>query len=120
DAVAAAAAVPPAASRERSGLDVDRDGGYGPDPRWHRLDLYRPVHRPGPWPVVFYAHGGAVHLLSKDTHLLMGLVFARFGYLVVNISYRPPPPHPPPAPPAGTRAPDTPAPPPAPPALGQL
>jgi acetyl esterase len=46
---------------------------------------------------VFYAHGGAFHLLSKDTHWLMGLVFARFGYLVVNISYRLAPKHPYPA-----------------------
>ena len=45
----------------------------------HRLDIYRPIHRPKPWPVVFYVHGGAFHLLSKDTHWLMGLVFARFG-----------------------------------------
>ena len=65
----------------------------GPD----QLDIYRPVHRPGPWPVVFYVHGGAFHLLSKDTHWLMGLVFARFGYLVVNISYRLAPTHPYPA-----------------------
>jgi acetyl esterase len=46
---------------------------------------------------VFYVHGGAFHLLSKDTHWLMGLVFARFGYLVVNISYRLAPTHPYPA-----------------------
>ena len=56
-----------------------------------------PVTRPKPWPVVFYVHGGAFHLLSKDTHWLMGLVFARFGYLVVNISYRLAPKHPFPA-----------------------
>jgi acetyl esterase len=42
-------------------------------------------------------HGGAFHLLSKDTHWLMGLVFARFGYLCVNISYRLAPKHPYPA-----------------------
>jgi acetyl esterase len=46
---------------------------------------------------VFYVHGGAFHLLSKDRHWLMGLVFARFGYLVVNISYRLAPKHPYPA-----------------------
>jgi acetyl esterase/lipase len=47
--------------------------------------------------VVFYVHGGGFHLLSKDTHWLMGLVFARHGYLVVNISYRLAPEHPYPA-----------------------
>jgi len=90
-------ALHPAARPARHGIEVERDVVYGDDPRWHLLDVYRPVHRPGPWPVVFYVHGGAFHLLSKDTHWLMGLVFARFGYLVVNISYRLAPEHPYPA-----------------------
>jgi acetyl esterase len=95
--LAGLAALHPAARPSRHGIAVERDVVYGPDRRWHRLDLYRPVHRPGPWPVVFYVHGGAFHLLSKDTHWLMGLVFARHGYLVVNISYRLAPAHPYPA-----------------------
>jgi acetyl esterase len=58
----------------------------------HRLDIYRPM-RPmnragGSMPVVLYVHGGGFCALSKDTHWLMGLMFARFGYLVCNISYR--------------------------------
>jgi acetyl esterase len=87
----------PAASPKRHGVEVERDIVYGPDAKFHQLDIYKPVHRPGPWPVVFYVHGGAFHLLSKDTHWLMGLVFARYGYLVVNISYRLAPRHPYPA-----------------------
>jgi len=87
----------PAASPKRHGIEGEHDAVYGDDHRWHQLDIHRPVHRPGPWPVVFYAHGGAFHLLSKDTHWLMGLVFARYGYLVVNISYRLAPKHPYPA-----------------------
>ena len=87
----------PAASPWRHGVEVERDLLYGPHRDWHKLDIYRPVHRDRPWPVVFYVHGGAFHLLSKDTHWLMGLVFARFGYLVVNISYRLAPKHPYPA-----------------------
>ena len=87
----------PASRPERHGVEVERDLIYGDDARWHQLDLYKPIARPKPWPVVFYAHGGAFHLLSKDTHWLMGLVFARFGYLVVNISYRLAPKHPYPA-----------------------
>lgn len=97
EGLAALGALHPAARPARHGIEVERDVVYGDDPRWHRLDLYRPVHRPGPWPVVFYVHGGAFHLLSKDTHWLMGLLFARFGYLVVNISYRLAPAHPYPA-----------------------
>jgi acetyl esterase len=91
------AALHPAARPARHGVEVERDVFYGEDRRWHRLDIYRPVQRPRPWPVVFYVHGGAFHLLSKDTHWLMGLVFARFGYLVINISYRLAPEHPYPA-----------------------
>ena len=87
----------PLARPQRHGIEVERDLVYGHDQRWHQLDIYRPVARPKPWPVVFYVHGGAFHLLSKDTHWLMGLVFARFGYLVVNISYRLAPRHPFPA-----------------------
>ena len=87
----------PAADPKRHGVEVESDLLYGPHHDWHQLDVYRPVHRPGPWPVVFSVHGGAFHLLSKDTHWLMGLVFARFGYLVVNISYRLAPKHPFPA-----------------------
>jgi len=90
----------PAANPARHGVEVERDHYYADgDVReaHHHLDIYRPLHRPRPWPVVFYAHGGAFHLLSKDTHWLMGLVFARFGYLVVNISYRLAPKHPYPA-----------------------
>ncbi len=82
-------AVHPLARPRRHGVEVERDLAYGTaHPTWQKLDLYRPVTRPKPWPVVFYAHGGAFHMLSKDTHWLMGLVFARFGFLVVNISYR--------------------------------
>jgi len=94
---AALGALHPAARPARHGIEVERDVVYGDDARWHQLDIYRPVHRPGPWPVVFYVHGGGFHLLSKDTHWLMGLVFARYGYLVVNISYRLAPQHPFPA-----------------------
>jgi acetyl esterase len=97
ETLAGVASLHPAASPSRHGIEVERDVVYGDDRKWHRLDIYRPVSRPGPWPVVLYVHGGAFHLLSKDTHWLMGLVFARYGYLVVNISYRLAPRHPYPA-----------------------
>ena len=58
-----------------------------------RLDIYRPANSPGPWPVVLYVHGGAFRSLSKDTHWLMGLAFARRGYLVFNVDYRLAPKH---------------------------
>jgi acetyl esterase len=96
ESLSASGRMHPAAAPKRHGVELESDIAYGPD-RAHRLDIYRPIHRPRPWPVVFYVHGGAFHLLSKDTHWLMGLVFARFGYMVVNISYRLAPKHPFPA-----------------------
>jgi acetyl esterase len=96
-----AARLHPASRPEAHGVEVTRDipyrVGHGAHAEFHLLDIYRPVTRPGPWPIVFYVHGGAFSILSKDTHWLMGLVFARFGYMVVNISYRLAPRHPFPA-----------------------
>jgi len=89
----------PLADPARHQVQVISDIPYlGDGDPLHTLDIYKPTVRPGPWPVVFYVHGGGFRLLSKDTHWVMGLVFARFGYLVVNVSYRLVPKHPFPAP----------------------
>lgn len=89
-----AALLHPRARPRRHRVEVDTNiryrPGAGPE---HVLDVYRPVGRPGPLPVVFYVHGGAFQILSKDTHWMMGLAFARHGYLVFNISYRLAPKH---------------------------
>ena len=93
-----AARLHPLARPARHGVEVEHDLRYfASDHHYHTLDVYRPVRRPGPWPVIFYVHGGAFRLLSKDTHWPLALVFARFGYMVVNISYRLAPRHPFPA-----------------------
>jgi acetyl esterase len=92
------AAFHPQANPRKHGVTVEKDVPYATEHGADQtLDIYRPASRKGPWPVVFYVHGGGFHLLSKDTHWLMGLMFARFGYLVVNISYRLAPQHPYPA-----------------------
>jgi acetyl esterase len=85
----------PNARPARHNVEVVRDVPYinGGLPE-HRLDIYRPTNVPGPWPVVLYVHGGGFRILSKDTHWVMGLAFARRGYLVFNISYRLAPKHP--------------------------
>ncbi len=98
----------PKAKPERHGVERIRDISYRPDSgrRAHLLDVYRPLPGTragqrldqGPLPVVFYVHGGGFQALSKDTHWLMALAFARRGYLVVNISYRLAPRNPFPAP----------------------
>lgn len=79
----------PRARPHRHRVEVVRDVPYRrsglPE---HTLDIYRPIDRPGPLPVVLYVHGGGFRILSKDTHWLMGLAFARRGYLVFNINYR--------------------------------
>ncbi len=64
--------------------------------RAHHLDIYRPAGCDNA-PVVFYVHGGGFRFMSKETHWLMGLGFARRGYLVVAIDYRLAPRHPFPA-----------------------
>lgn len=73
-----------------------RDGAM----REHLLDVWRPAqltisspppfrrYAGPPWPIVFYVHGGGFRILSKDTHWIMGLLFARRGFLVFNVSYR--------------------------------
>jgi acetyl esterase len=87
----------PASNPRRHRVEVMRDLHYGNGHDEHVLDVYKPIGRPGPLPIVFYVHGGAFRILSKDTHWLMGLAFARHGYLVINISYRLAPRHPYPA-----------------------
>jgi len=56
--------------------------------REHLLDAYVPARHLKPLPVVMYVHGGGFAMLSKDTHYVMAMAFARRGYLVFNINYR--------------------------------
>jgi acetyl esterase/lipase len=88
----------PAARPERHRVEVLRDISYAPSNlAEHRLDIYRPTDRTGPLPIVLYVHGGGFRILSKDTHWLMALAFARRGYVVFNVGYRLAPEHPFPA-----------------------
>ena len=96
--IAQAGRLHPHARPSKHHVEVIRDLPYledGSDD--HLLDIYRPTFSKPPWPVVFYVHGGGFRILSKDTHWIMGLAFARQGYLVVNINYRLAPRHPFPA-----------------------
>ena len=88
----------PRANPARHGVEILRDIEYLPTGMAeHRLDVYRPITRHGPLPVVLYIHGGAFRILSKDSHWVFGLGFARRGCVVFNISYRLAPQHPFPA-----------------------
>ena len=98
---AAAGRLHPMARPRRHRVEVIRDVRYQEGTsRAHLLDIYRPTTPPADGrghPIVLYIHGGAFRMLSKDTHWLMGLAFARRGYLVFNINYRLAPNHPYPA-----------------------
>lgn len=80
----------PRARPEKHGVRVVRDVRYAPGTatRDHLLDVYVPEQASGKLPIVLYVHGGGFRILSKDTHWMMGLAFARRGYLVFNVSYR--------------------------------
>jgi acetyl esterase len=98
EGLSAAGKLHPLSSPEAHNIEVIRDVRYTPSGHPdHRLDIYRRRDLSEPLPIVLYVHGGGFHLLSKDTHWLMALLFARAGYLVFNISYRLAPDHPFPA-----------------------
>lgn len=81
----------PGTHPSRFGVEVVSNIPYLDSPLYeHRLDVYRPLGPvpPGGHPVVFYTHGGGFAMLSKDTHRLMALSFARKGYVVFNTNYR--------------------------------
>jgi len=84
----------------RHGVEHLRDVPYlDPADPIHHLDVWRPDDmEPGELlPAVLYAHGGAFQSLSKSTHWLMALAYARRGYVVFNVDYRLAPQHPFPA-----------------------
>lgn len=77
----------PISKPHRHGVEVIKNLPYG-DGSARQLDVYRPIKRDGPLPIVFYVHGGGFRILSKESHWIFGLLFARRGYLVVSIDYR--------------------------------
>lgn len=88
----------PQAAPARHGIDVVRDVAYGDAAHPVRiLDVYRPrtgaSPRTGLRPAVLYVHGGGFRILSKDTHWIMALAYARRGYVVFNVDYRLAPSH---------------------------
>jgi acetyl esterase len=79
----------PLSRPERHNVEVVKDIPYlDSGMAEHRLDVYRPTDAGGPLPVCLYVHGGGFRILSKDSHWLMGLIFARRGFLVFNVNYR--------------------------------
>jgi acetyl esterase len=95
-AFATAARALPWADPSRHDVAVEEDVRYGPLDA-HRLDVWAPRTTSKPPPIAVYIHGGGFTLFSKESHWLMGLVFARRGFLTYNIEYRLAPQHPFPA-----------------------
>lgn len=85
--------------RKNAGLttpeDVIRfdDIGYGPDPVWNLLDVYRPRNAEGPLPVIIDVHGGGWVYGDKYVYQYYCMSLARRGFAVVNFSYRLAPEH---------------------------
>ena len=89
----------PQASPARHAVEHLRDVRYfdESDMREHLLDVWRPLPLEGrapspfrryesaPWPILFYVHGGGFRILSKVTHWVMGVAFARRGFLGLNV-----------------------------------
>lgn len=88
----------PQAAPEKHGIAVTRNVAYGDADHPARiLDVYRPrggaSPRTGLRPALLYVHGGGFRILSKDTHWIMALAYARRGYVVFNVDYRLAPTH---------------------------
>ena len=60
---------------------------YGTDDR-QRLDVYRPLARTSPAPVVIFLYGGRWKYGSRRDYLLIGNSFARRGWITVIPDYR--------------------------------
>lgn len=86
---------------KRHGVRVIRDVPYKPTGLSdHLLDVYIPedLAEGELRTAVVYVHGGAFCMLSKDTHRVMAMPFAKRGRVVFNINYRLGPVHKYPAP----------------------
>jgi acetyl esterase len=88
----------PVSNPVRHGVSVERDVAYLDDgDPMHRLDVYRRIRPARPYdvdadgrppPALLYLHGGAFQYMSRKTHWLMGIQFARRGFVVFNADYR--------------------------------
>lgn len=62
---------------------------YGSDPKWQRLDLYRPKKEEGKdLPVIVSVHGGGWVYGDKERYQYYCMSLAQRGFAVVNFTYR--------------------------------
>ena len=89
ESISRAGRLHPLAAPERHGIEVVGDVAYADTgKKAHLLDVWRPRAASAPRPCVLYVHGGGFRILSKDSHWIMALMFARAGYVVFNVNYR--------------------------------
>lgn len=72
-------------------VDVVRydDIQYGTaEPKWQKLDVYRPKGAEGKLPVILSVHGGGWVYGDKDVYQFYCMSLAQRGFAVVNYSYR--------------------------------
>jgi acetyl esterase/lipase len=60
---------------------------FGPHER-HRIDLYAPVVRGGPLPVLDFIYGGGWYLGRRQEYSAVGRALAKLGFLVAIADYR--------------------------------
>ncbi|MBQ7859773.1 MAG: alpha/beta hydrolase [Faecalibacterium sp.] len=80
------------------GIDRALDLAYGPDPKWHLLDIYTPAGATGPLPAIISIHGGGWIYGDKELYSHYCMRLAKRGFAVVNFNYRLAPQHQYPAP----------------------
>lgn len=61
---------------------------YGPDPKWHLLDIYRPQNVTRKIPTIISIHGGGWCYGTKETYQFYGLGLAKRGFAFINPNYR--------------------------------
>ena len=61
---------------------------YGPDEKWHTLDVYLPKKTDKPFPVIINIHGGGWIYGTKETYQYYGMSLAKRGFAFINPNYR--------------------------------
>lgn len=71
-----------------SGIICHSDIIYGPDKTWNKLDIYVPEHAVQPVPVIVNVHGGGWVYGDKETNKPYCMSLCKYGFAVINFSYR--------------------------------
>ncbi len=62
---------------------------YGPDPKWHLLDVYRPKNaKDNKLPLIISVHGGGWVYGDKERYRYYTMLLSQHGFAVVNFTYR--------------------------------